>query len=128
MSENDKKESKFVAFFKKIGITILNWFKSGFKWICIAVISVASIILFRKIDHAVQINDEKKKQNAKDDAVKTKSDIEKAETEVESIKSDIEKVKEEISNDKETLKNSKKEYKEKQKETAEEAGFIKDKR
>ena len=128
MSEEIKKEdNKIKSFFKKIGSTILNWLKSGFKWICVAFIALISMILFKKIDHKVQLNDEKKKQNAKNDASETKDNINKAENIAENIKSDIKIIEENVSNDKKKLEKSKKDYKEKQEKLAEEAGFTKDK-
>ncbi len=125
--ETKKEENKVKTFFKKMGQTILNWFKSGFKWIAIAIVAVISMILFKKVDHAVQINDDKKKQNAKNDASETKKDIEDAEKKVEDVKSDIESIKEDVSEDKKDLEKSKEKYKEKQEKLADEAGFTKDK-
>ena len=127
MPENDKKENKFKEFFKKVGSTILGWLKSGFKWIAVGIVAAVSIILFKKVDHIVQVKDEKKKQKAKDDVNEVKDKLDESKETTEEIKSDVESIKEEVETEKKELEDSKKEYSEKQKEIAEEAGFVKDK-
>lgn len=104
----------FLSLLKKLKIAIITAFGI-----------FISIILIKKINHNVQLNDDKKKEKIKDN-------IEKIETETKEAKQDVSEIKEEVKEEIvkaeekiEEIKTDHDNYVKDQQKTAEKAGFKK---
>ena len=121
MSKQAEKES----FLSKVGDIVLSFLKR-FGIVIASVFGIfVSIVLIKKIDHHVQIKDEKKKEKIKNNIEEIKTKTEEAKNEVSEIK---EEVKEEIVKAEEKIEEIKTDhnnYVKEQQKTAEKAGFKK---
>ena len=113
-----KKENKFVSFLKK-------HFSKIWKAIVGVFLGFVGIIIYKKVDKIVTINDNKKKEEIKSNISGTKDSLNKSSETTSEIKEDVSKMKEELNNHTETTNTIKKEYVGIQTEEAKNAGFKK---
>jgi len=121
MGEETKKDS----FLSKIGDIALSFLKKFGLVIATAFGVFTSIILIKKVNHQIQIKDEKKKDKIKEEIEIIETKTEEAKQEVSEIK---EEVKEEIKEAEEKIEEAKTDhdnYVKEQQKKAEKAGFKK---
>ena len=121
MGEETKKDS----FLSKIGDIALSFLKKFGLVIATAFGVFVSFILIKKVNHQIQIKDEKKKDKIKEEIETIETKTEEAKQEVSEIK---EEVKEEIKEAEEKIEEAKVDYNnyvKEQQETAQKAGFKK---
>lgn len=125
MAEENEIKEETKTFFKTVKTTVKNWFAKSFKWIAIAFASLFGLILFKKIDSVVTVNDQKKKDEAKQnlkDLKENNNGIKEASKDAENIVNDMSN---KLETDKEEEKIAEQTYIEKQTNLAEKAGFVK---
>ena len=121
MGEETKKDS----FLSKIGDIALSFLKKFGLVIATAFGIFTSFILIKKVNHHIQIKDEKKKDKIKEEIETIETKTEEAKQEVSEIK---EEVKEEIKEAEEKIEEAKTDhdnYVKEQQKKAEKAGFKK---